>query len=149
MLRAIDECAADLSAQIDELRDVGHVQAGHPLELHVERTDLLVLTRTLVGRTELGSESQRVVVECEVQSLVGAWDAERLEPVVANLISNALKYSPDGGDVAVRLAREASEAVLAVEDHGLGSPRRICRTSSSLTGEAVAWLTASPVRVSV
>jgi signal transduction histidine kinase len=54
--------------------------------------------------------------------LVGAWDPPRLQRVVANLISNALKYSPDGGDIVVRLARECNEGILVVEDHGLGIP---------------------------
>ena len=45
-----------------------------------------------------------------------------MQRVLANLISNALKYSPDGGDIVVRLARQGKEAVLAVEDHGLGIP---------------------------
>lgn len=118
----IEECAARLSAQIDELRDVSHIQAGRPLELQIERTDLVELARTVVGRTEQGSESERVVFESEQPSLVGDWDAQRLQRVVANLVSNALKYSPEGGDVVVRLARQGNEAILEVEDHGVGIP---------------------------
>jgi signal transduction histidine kinase len=122
LLGAIEECAEDLSAQIDELRDVSLIQSGRSLELRIERTDLVELARRMVERNRQGSDSQRVVLEGGTQLLVGAWDPERLQRVVANLISNALKYSPDGGDVVVRLARQGNEAVLTVEDHGLGIP---------------------------
>ena len=58
--------------------------------------------------------------------LVGFWDAARLERVIANLVNNAIKYSPEGGEVIVRITRdtdEASWAVVAVEDHGIGIPK--------------------------
>jgi signal transduction histidine kinase len=122
LLGTIEDCAAGLSAQIDELRDVSRIQSGHPLELHIQPTDLVELARTIVDRNQQGSKPQRIVFETETQSLVGAWDPRRLQRVVANLIANALKYSPDGGDITVRLAREGNEAVLTVEDHGLGIP---------------------------
>jgi signal transduction histidine kinase len=42
--------------------------------------------------------------------------------VLENLLSNAAKYSPNGGDIMVRVARDGDLAVLSVEDHGLGIP---------------------------
>jgi signal transduction histidine kinase len=122
LLEAIEECSGGLSAQIDELRDVSLIQSGRPLELRIERTDLVELVRRIVARYSQGSELQRVVLEDGTHSLIGAWDAERLQRVVANLISNALKFSPDGGDVVVNLSRQGDEAILTVEDHGLGIP---------------------------
>jgi signal transduction histidine kinase len=57
--------------------------------------------------------------------LVGSWDASRIERVVDNLFSNAIKYSP-GGVVQVELRREESDAgpwaVLAISDEGVGIP---------------------------
>jgi signal transduction histidine kinase len=54
------------------------------------------------------------------------WDQARLERVVGNLISNAVKYSPDGGEVILSLGREDSasgaSAVLSVRDEGIGIP---------------------------
>ncbi|MBX6342744.1 MAG: HAMP domain-containing histidine kinase [Thermomicrobiaceae bacterium] len=48
-------------------------------------------------------------------------DSTRIDQIMSNLLSNALKYS-EGGEVALRLAREGSEAVIAVSDQGVGIP---------------------------
>jgi signal transduction histidine kinase len=65
-------------------------------------------------------------VRSELPSLDGLWDQARLERVVGNLISNAVKYSPHGGEVTLSVAREetadGSFAVLGVHDQGVGIP---------------------------
>jgi signal transduction histidine kinase len=67
-----------------------------------------------------------VQVEADSEPLVGDWDAGRLGRALANLLSNATKYSPDGGEVVVGLAREQGAggawAVLRVRDRGIGIP---------------------------
>ena len=61
-----------------------------------------------------------------MDELLGEWDARRLERVLTNLVSNAIKYSPEGGEVTIRIAAEVdaegSRAVLTVADQGLGIP---------------------------
>src|SRR6202035_2003326 len=62
---------------------------------------------------------------CETE-IAGAWDGRRLARAVGNLIDNAIKYSPDGGTVQVRVAHErgaSSWAVVEVEDQGIGIPQ--------------------------
>ena len=58
--------------------------------------------------------------------LTGDWDPVRLARVLDNLVSNAIKYSPDGGEIAVRINQQEIDAepwaAIAVEDHGLGIP---------------------------
>jgi signal transduction histidine kinase len=55
------------------------------------------------------------------------WDAGRIERVCDNLISNAIKYSPNGGTIEIRLSKSADDgrdwAVLTVSDSGIGIPR--------------------------
>jgi signal transduction histidine kinase len=66
------------------------------------------------------------VVLARETALVGSWDANRIERVIDNLFSNAIKYSPRGGIVQVELRREESVggawAVLTISDEGLGIP---------------------------
>jgi signal transduction histidine kinase len=54
------------------------------------------------------------------------WDPTRLERVIANLLNNAVKYSPEGGDIELSLSRQEGDgemcAVLRVRDHGIGVP---------------------------
>jgi signal transduction histidine kinase len=54
--------------------------------------------------------------------LVGEWDGERLRRVLANLISNAIKYSPDGGAVTITVDRNGAMSALSVRDRGVGIP---------------------------
>jgi two-component system, OmpR family, sensor histidine kinase SenX3 len=57
-------------------------------------------------------------------SLTGSWDAGRLDRAIGNLVGNAIKYSPNGGEVRLRIRQEDVEgqpwAVLSVQDSGLG-----------------------------
>ena len=52
--------------------------------------------------------------------VIGDWDRARLDQVLTNLVSNALKYSPAGGDVMIGVATDRDHAVLTVRDHGIG-----------------------------
>ena len=74
------------------------------------------------------SESNRLHVEACEPELVGEWDAERLQRVLVNLISNAIKYSPIGGKISVVAGREANKTVIRVVDQGAGlSPEDLGR----------------------
>ncbi|HEY7063735.1 MAG TPA: ATP-binding protein [Chloroflexota bacterium] len=125
-LAKIDRAATKMSALIDELLDVAHLEAGRPLELRRRPTDLVALALQAVGEFQPTVTNHRLVIEPKIPSLVGLWDAGRLDRVLANLLSNAIKYSPSGGAIAVRLAREhdgaGGWAVLVVQDEGMGIP---------------------------
>ena len=56
-------------------------------------------------------------------------DGTRLEQVAANLIDNAVKYTPAGGRVDVEVARDGGRALLRVRDTGIGIPPTSCRAS--------------------
>jgi signal transduction histidine kinase len=75
---------------------------------------------------QLETSRHQLQVTVGTPALVGVWDGERVERVLANLLSNATKYSPDGGVVRVVLARRTDVggawAVVRVEDHGVGIP---------------------------
>src|SRR5207248_3170668 len=65
-------------------------------------------------------------IKAREPELVGEWDAVRLRRVVDNLLGNAVKYSPQGGEIDVQVERERATsgewAVLRVEDRGMGIP---------------------------
>jgi signal transduction histidine kinase len=118
----IDHTATRAAAQVDELLDLARLQMGGPLELEREPLDLVELTRGVLGEHALASERHELRLEPEAAEVVGDWDEPRLRRVIGNLVDNAIKYSPDGGLVEVRVSREGGEAVLAVRDQGVGIP---------------------------
>ena len=106
--------------------DVARLQAGRPLDLDRGPMDLVDLARRVTTELRPGSERHQIEVASEAADLVGDWDRFRLERVLVNLVSNAIKYSPEGGPVRVEVAREqrngAEWAVLRVCDRGVGIP---------------------------
>lgn len=81
--------------------------------------DLSAVAREAADLAELGRAARRVRVEAP-DPVEGSWDRHRVAQVVTNLLSNALRYSVDGGEVVLRVRRDGAEAVLSVRDHGPG-----------------------------
>jgi signal transduction histidine kinase len=85
-----------------------------------------VLARRVVDEEGSATDRHRVRVEAEVVAGVGRWDGGRVERVIGNLVSNAIKYSPEGGEIVVRVAAsesgQARRARLSVQDRGVGIP---------------------------
>jgi PAS domain S-box-containing protein len=115
-----------MTAQLDELTDATRVQAGQPLELRLEPTDLVALLRGIVEAQQQTSEDHTLRFVALADALIGNWDGTRLERVAGNLLANAVKYSPDGGVVTIELRAERGGnhewAVLCVRDQGIGVP---------------------------
>jgi two-component system phosphate regulon sensor histidine kinase PhoR len=122
-LHSIDQGTLRLVELIEDLLDVTRLQAGR-LELHVEPVDLVALTRRVVARLQMTTEQHRLSLDTAVDTLVVAADPKRLEQILGNLISNAIKYSPEGDSVALQISRTCGPdtALLCVRDHGIGIP---------------------------
>jgi signal transduction histidine kinase len=115
-----------MAVLIDQVLDLSRLQLGRPLELHRTLTDMVGLVQGVISTSDQVTELHRLTFSCELEELVGNWDATRLERAVQNLVSNAIKFSPDGGEVAVGLVREVTPegdvAILTVRDQGVGIP---------------------------
>jgi signal transduction histidine kinase len=112
---------------IDTLLDVTRVQMGRPLPLDRRTTDLVAVARQVVEDAQRQTSRRHALrLDAAVPAFVGCWDPGRLERMLGNLVNNAVKYSPEGGEVTVGVAAEPSEspawAVLTVRDRGVGIP---------------------------
>lgn len=106
VLARIDDAQAKMHRLINELMDFGRLQAGEPLTLQRRPTDLVALVRRVVKEQKRITGRRNISIEAGVPVLIGRWDPERLERVIANLVSNAIKYSPGGGEITVEVKRE-------------------------------------------
>jgi signal transduction histidine kinase len=143
-LESINAQAVRSSRLVGQLFDVAALEAGQ-LELHLEPVDLGGLARRAVASTETLSPAHTVrVLErakpaepaepahhpgthdmrgASAGSFLVAGDRDRLEQVLHNLLENAVKYSPEGGEVTVALEHvESGDVRLTVTDRGLGVP---------------------------
>jgi signal transduction histidine kinase len=119
--RAVNAQAGRLTRLVTQLLDTSRIETGK-LKLEREWTDLVALTSQ--GVANAASVSPRHTMRLDAPpSLTATIDPLRLEQVIMNLLDNAVKYSPSGGEIEVRLARVADRAAeLSVRDHGLGIP---------------------------
>jgi signal transduction histidine kinase len=104
---------------INDLADLLRDEAGE-LRLRLEPVDLAEAARRQVAFAREQTDRQEVWLETPVAPVVGVWDRRRVEQIFQNLLTNALKYSPDGGDVIVRVDVVDDEARLMVIDQGVG-----------------------------
>jgi PAS domain S-box-containing protein len=123
-LASVESATKKAASLIDELLDVARMDAAGALQITCKATDLVELTGRVVAELRLASRQHRVQLEADMPSLTGSWDAGRLDRAIGNLVGNAIKYSPNGGEVRLRIRQEDVEgqpwAVLSVQDSGLG-----------------------------
>ena len=126
-LQVIDESTAQLVRLVDELLDLTRVRMGHELELDYGPADLVKIVRRLAEEYQKISPRHTIEVASDLPRLLGDWDEARIERIVANLVSNAVKYSPRGGRVMITVDHETRDrtewAILAVRDEGIGIPK--------------------------
>jgi len=104
---------------VEQLLDSVRVQSGE-LALRPAEIDLVALCRDVVDMS-LPAGGPRAVVVAD-GPVVGRWDPVRIEQVVTNLVSNAVRYSPAGGEVTVGVRIDGGRALLSVRDAGMGIP---------------------------
>ena len=110
-----------LNQMIMALLDVSRIQSG---QLSIERApcDLAELVQRVVGETQPGVTQHPLVWHAPGTPLIVAGDALRLEQVLHNLLQNAVKYSPHGGQIVVAAGKDADTAWISISDQGIGIP---------------------------
>ena len=113
--------ANHMARLLDDLLDVSRITRGH-IALRTEMLDLRDTTHSAIEALGpfLAEHGTRLIVDITDEPVPVVGDAARLQQIQANLLSNASKYSPYGGEVKLELRREAHEAVLRVSDNGRG-----------------------------
>jgi two-component system, OmpR family, phosphate regulon sensor histidine kinase PhoR len=111
---------AQMNSLIDEMLDAARLEDDR-LQLNIQPTDVREVVRSCVRQAEPSlKRDQSILFEEPATPVVVHADATRLATAVKNLVDNALKYSPDGGDVECDVRVEDGRAVVSVCDHGLG-----------------------------
>jgi len=122
--RAVSTIERNAKAQaqlIEDILDVSRVMSGK-LRLNNERVDMASVINAAVDSVQLSADAKdiklRIMLDTSVRHTLG--DSRRLQQVIWNLISNAIKFTPSGGCVEVRLERIRSDLQVKVSDTGQG-----------------------------
>ncbi len=117
-----------LAALIEDLSEVATLEEGRALPVQKTRVDLAAIVRDVVvvyrdaAQARSAERRPTFTVDAVDDGCFVAGDRRRLEQVLGNLLDNAMKYSPHGGEITVTLAVADGRARLVVGDRGIGIP---------------------------
>ena len=121
MRQVIDRQVQHMTRLIDDLLEVSRITQGK-IDLKLEPLDIAVIARQAVETTmpEISARNHGIVVSAPGKPVHVNGDAVRLTQVIGNLISNAAKFTPDGGRIELQVSVEEGLATIAVRDTGIG-----------------------------
>src|SRR4029077_3534698 len=117
----INKDALRLNRMITEMLDLDRMEAGM-IRLSTRPVDLNAFVRESVERSRPTTEKHVIRTELDQALPIISGDPDRLTQVISNLMSNAIKYSPDGGEVCVTTRAEGDRVHVSVSDPGIGIP---------------------------
>jgi len=112
-----------MSRLIDDLLDVSRISRGK-ISLRTERVELRGLVNTALESVKpvIAANDQRLEISLPQEPVFVHGDATRISQVVGNVLNNATKYTPEGGQIWLSVAREGKKAGISVRDTGCGIP---------------------------
>ena len=123
LLKMVQRNALALQQLVSNILDFRKIQNGK-MELKLYRFDIVKTLTTWVGDFQLTAERKQIRLHLDVDDLTGSHemiaDQEKISRIVFNLLSNALKYTPAGGEIFVSLKDEGANLRLDVKDTGKG-----------------------------
>jgi len=117
-LARMDAQVTKLTKLINDLLDLSKMQTGQ-LDYREERFDLDELVQEIVETVQETTQTHHLLLEGQAQAEVSG-DRDRIGQVLINLLNNAIKYSPQGDRVLVRVAISQNKALVSVQDFGIG-----------------------------
>jgi len=126
--RIINSEARKLTRLINNLLDFSKIEAGLR-KYQLEPTDLSAVTRRVVDSldSQFRHNQFSVTLRAPQAPIAVKLDAEAAEQALENLLSNAMKYSPEHREIVVEVDTSGSYGVVRVRDHGIGIPPRLQR----------------------
>jgi len=120
--RRIDAAAAQARHLIEVLADLQSID-GNAIRLDVRPGDLRAVIAAAIDQMEVLAQGHPLRYTAPASPVLADFDAHRIQRVLQNLIGNAIKYSPDGGDVDIDLRVAGADACITVRDRGIGIPQ--------------------------
>ena len=118
---AIRHQITHLGRLVDDLLDIAHVTSGD-IVLTCEPLNLATSVQRSVSNLASTGRLERHVIDVRAEPVWASVDPTRLNQIVANLLTNAIKYTSPGGTIRIRVGREEDQAIVGVADTGIGIP---------------------------
>jgi signal transduction histidine kinase len=118
-MQAIQSQTQRLIRLVHDLQDISRIERGK-FDIKRGSCDLVKASRQVADEQQSLTKFHTLVVDSEEPEISGFWDCDRLTQAISNIIGNAVKYSPDGGEVRITIRRVEDTAQVSVSDHGVG-----------------------------
>jgi signal transduction histidine kinase len=119
-VESIEQQSLRMAEMVGELLDASRIRRGKFELSPPTPVDLVMLAQKVAERRAVLHPQHDITVEASEPEMVGMWDAARIEQVLHDLVDNAARHSPYGGQVAVHIWRKKDTAFVAVRDTGIG-----------------------------
>jgi signal transduction histidine kinase len=146
----IDRQMRHMARLVDDLLDLSRITSGK-LELRKERIELAEIVQAALetSRPLIEEHGQQLTVTLAPEAIHLDADSMRLTQALVNLLDNAGKYTESGGHIGLSAERDGGEAVLRVEDTGVGIPADALPASSTCSRRSGArWSVRTPASAS-
>ncbi len=110
-----------MTQTIDDILAIGKIEAK-VLEVNPEPLDLVEFCQTLLAEREYLRPKTPIQFSCRSRHLVASLDERLLRSILSNLLSNAIRYTPDDKGIWLKLAKRQNQIILQVQDEGIGIP---------------------------
>jgi signal transduction histidine kinase len=106
---------------IDDILDLATIEAGH-MSLELESIDLNNVLTSVLGLVRERARQKSIDLACDCPEDIGSIvaDERRLKQALFNILSNAVKFTPDNGEIVLSARREKSDIILTTRDSGIG-----------------------------
>lgn len=123
---ALADCVEEserVLSMLNTLMDIAEAEAG-TMKLQREPVDLCQLAREIVELYQYVAEEKKITVRSDLPNspVLVSVDRTRMRQALANLLDNAIKYTPDGGQVTITVQAEGNQALIIFKDTGIGIP---------------------------
>lgn len=119
----IDHECDRLTRLINDLLNIARIEAGESLKPHYSDVDVRALCKKVALIQQQASHNHQLVLDAPDEFPVIVGDEDKLDQIVTNLVSNAIKYSPEGGKVTIHLKMDDDHVLIGVQDQGIGIPK--------------------------
>jgi len=108
---------------LNNLIDMTKIDTGF-VKLHLENKDIVSFIRqiTLSVSHYIENKSIKLIFDGTEDEIIMAFDSEKIDRIMLNLLSNAAKFTPSGGEIRVRVSEEDNHVIISVKDTGVGIP---------------------------
>lgn len=120
-LTTCEASAQHIRQLVDSLLELARVDSGE-FQLQLAQADLATTIQNAVELLRSLAEEKEIELTTQIDACKFTYDPDRMQQVAINLISNAIKYTQQGGSVHVQLTKQAKQAILQVTDNGPGIP---------------------------